>query len=69
MHFQDTIEWFGNPDWGLGLPFPAWMAALATSTELADAVLLGLGLLTRFISIPLIITMSVAIVTVHLSNG
>lgn len=27
-----TIEWFGNPDWGLGLPFPellAWLAALS----------------------------------------
>ncbi|MCH7387186.1 DoxX family protein [Acinetobacter modestus] len=69
MHFQDTIEWFGNPDWGLGLPFPILMAALATSTELAGAVLLGLGLFTRFISIPLIITMLVAIVTVHLPNG
>jgi len=69
MHFQDTIEWFGNPDWGLGLPFPTLMAALATSTELAGAVLLGLGLFTRFISIPLIITMLVAIVTVHLPNG
>lgn len=21
-HFQDTVEWFGNPEWGLGLPFP-----------------------------------------------
>lgn len=39
------------------------------NTELAGAVLLGLGLFTRFISIPLIITMLVAIVTVHLPNG
>ena len=21
-HFDSTVEWFGNPDWGLGLPFP-----------------------------------------------
>ncbi|USA54516.1 DoxX family protein [Acinetobacter sp. C32I] len=69
MHFQDTVEWFGNSDWGLGLPFPHIMAALATSTELAGAVLLMFGLLTRWISIPLIITMLVAIVTVHLPNG
>lgn len=69
MHFQDTVEWFGNADWGLGLPFPQLMAALATSTEIAGAVLLALGLLTRFISIPLIVTMLVAIFTVHLPNG
>ena len=35
---EDTIEWFGNPDWGLGLPFPALMAWLATLT---DAVILA----------------------------
>ena len=69
MHFQDTVDWFGNPDWGLGLPFPSVMAALATSTEIAGSVLLAFGLLTRWISIPLIITMLVAIVTVHLPNG
>ena len=22
MSFDDTAEWFGNSDWGLGLPFP-----------------------------------------------
>ena len=69
MHFQDTVAWFGNSDWGLGLPFPTLMATLATSTELVGAVLLGLGLMTRLISIPLIMTMLVAIVTVHLPNG
>lgn len=69
MHFQDTVEWFGNTDWGLGLPFPYVMAALATSTEIAGAVLLALGLFTRFMSIPLIITMLVAIFSVHLPNG
>lgn len=69
MHFQDTVEWFGNTDWGLGLPFPYVMAALATSTEIAGAVLLALGLFTRFMSIPLIITMLVAISSVHLPNG
>ena len=69
MHFNDTVEWFGNPDWGLGLPFPTLMAGLATSVELGGAVLLALGLFTRLISIPLIITMIVAIFTVHLPNG
>lgn len=45
------------------------MAALATSAELSGAVLLALGLFTRLISIPLIITMFVAIFTVHLPHG
>lgn len=69
MHFSNIVEWFGNTDLGLGLPLPYVMAALATSTELAGAVCLSLGIFTRWISIPLIITMLVAILTVHLPNG
>ena len=45
------------------------MALLATAAELAGAVLLALGLFTRLISIPLIITMLVAIFAVHWPNG
>lgn len=64
-----TIEWFGNPDWGLGLPFPAFLAWAASLTEAGGAVLLFLGLATRWISIPLMATMIVAMVTVHLQYG
>jgi uncharacterized membrane protein YphA (DoxX/SURF4 family) len=67
--FDSTVEWFGNTEWGLGLPFPWLMALLATAAELAGAVLLALGLFTRLISIPLIITMLVAIFAVHWPNG
>jgi uncharacterized membrane protein YphA (DoxX/SURF4 family) len=67
--FADTVDWFGNTDYGLGLPFPWLMAFLATSTELVGAILLTLGLATRWISIPLMITMIVAAITVHLPNG
>jgi putative oxidoreductase len=66
---ENTIEWFGNPDWGLGLPFPSLMAHLAAYTEAIGALLLLLGLATRWISIPLIITMLVAIFAVHWNNG
>ena len=69
LNFSDTVDWFGNPDYGLGLPLPHLMAGLATSAELGGAILLALGLFTRWISIPLIITMLVAIFTVHLPNG
>jgi len=51
QHFSDTVAWFGNPDWGLGLPLPWLMASLATASELLGAVLLALGLATRYISI------------------
>lgn len=67
--FDSTVEWFGNSEWGLGLPFPWLMALLATVTELVGAVLLVLGLFTRLINIPLIITMLVAIFAVHWPNG
>lgn len=69
QHFPETVEWFGNPDWGLGLPFPGLLALLATATELVGAFLLAIGLLTRWISIPLIVTMLVAIFSVHIENG
>lgn len=67
--FADTVAWFGNPEWGLGLPFPWIMAFLATATELVGAALLALGLFTRLVSVPLAITMLVAIFSVHWPNG
>ncbi len=66
---DSIIDWFGNPDWGLGLPFPEVMAWLATLTEVGGAILLLLGLATRWISIPLMFTMFIAAVTVHWQNG
>lgn len=63
--FDDTVSWFGDPEFGLGLPMPWLLAFLATATELGGAVLLTVGLATRWISIPLLVTMVVAILTVH----
>ncbi len=67
--FDNTVAWFGNPDWGLGLPMPWLMAALATAAELGGAFLLAFGFATRWISIPLMITMLVAMFSVHWQNG
>jgi len=67
--FPDVVAWFGNPDWGLGLPFPTLMATLATSAEVVGAVCLLIGLAVRWASIPLIFTMIVAATTSHLENG
>src|SRR5690606_8949312 len=69
QHIDDTIAWFGNTESGLGLPVPALMAALAIAAEVLGAVLLLLGLFTRLVSIPLMITMLVAIFAVHWPNG
>jgi putative oxidoreductase len=66
---ENTIEWFGNPDWGLGLPFPTLLAYMAAYTEAIGALLLLVGLATRWISIPLIVTMLVAIFAVHWDSG
>ena len=64
-NIDNIIEWFGS----IGIPMPALNAYLATGTETLGFVLLFLGLGTRIIAIPLIITMIVAIVTVHLGHG
>jgi len=67
--FEDTAAWFGNSEWGLGLPFPELLAFLATSTEIAGAIMLVLGFGVRWVSIPLMFTMIIAIVSVHWVNG
>ena len=67
--FSGTVEWFGNAEWGLGLPFPTLLAGLATGTELVGAILLLIGLGVRWITLPLIFTMLVAIFKVHLPHG
>ena len=67
--WENTVAWFGNPDWGLGLPAPALMAFLATGTEVLGAIALLIGLGVRWLCVPLMITMIVAAVTAHLQNG
>ena len=67
--WESTVEWFGNPDWGLGLPFPFLMAVLAVGAEVLGAIALLVGLGLRWFCIPLMITMIVAAVTAHWENG
>lgn len=69
QHMQSTIEWFGNAQWGLGLPFPTLMAYLAVGSEIIGSICLAFGLALRLAVIPLLITMVVAALTVHLDNG
>lgn len=64
-NIQGIIDWFD----GMNYPLPALNAYLAASAEAAGVILLFLGLGSRVISIPLMITMLVAIFTVHLGNG
>lgn len=61
----DIASWFEE----IGIPLPHVNAYLATGTEVLGVVLLALGLGTRLIAIPLIVTMLVAIATVHWANG
>ena len=67
--FEDTAAWFGNPDWGLGLPFPTLMAFLAATTETLGAVMLLFGLGVRWVSLPLMFTMLIAAFSVHWQYG
>lgn len=68
-NFDTIVQWFGNSQWGLGLPFPEVMAALATGTELFGGFLLLFGLAVRWAAIPLMVTMAVAAMAVHWDNG
>lgn len=68
-HFDDMVAWFGNPDWGLGLPAPTIMVFLAASAELFGGLALLFGLATRLVVLPLMITMIVAAGAAHWGNG
>ena len=67
--FDGIVDWFGNADYGLGLPFPFVLAFLATAAELVGGLFLLIGLATRWVSIPLMVTMLVAGFSVHWPNG
>lgn len=60
-----VAQWFGT----IGIPFPTLNAYMAATTEIVGVLFLVLGFMTRLISIPLIVVMIVAIVTVHLPHG
>lgn len=64
-NIEGIAGWFSS----IGIPFPLFNAYMAGITEILGVILLSLGLFTRFISIPLIVVMLVAIFTVHYSNG
>jgi uncharacterized membrane protein YphA (DoxX/SURF4 family) len=69
MADPNIIAWFGNTEWGLGLPFPSLLAHAVIVVELIGGWFLLFGLLTRLITLPLMFTMLVAASTVHLDNG
>ena len=64
-NIQATADWFRF----LKIPAPTFSAYLATGTELLGLVLLIIGFATELISVPLIIILLVAILTVHIDNG
>jgi putative oxidoreductase len=53
-------------DWGI--PAPAFMAPFASGVEFVGGILLLIGLLTRFASVPMMIVMLVAIVSAKAGN-
>jgi putative oxidoreductase len=65
----NVVSWFGNSEWGLGLPFPDLLAFLAGWSEFLGGWFLLLGLLTRIVAIPLMFTMIIAATSVHWDNG
>jgi uncharacterized membrane protein YphA (DoxX/SURF4 family) len=66
---ESTIAWFGNPDWGLALPFPEILAWLVALLETVGAIMLLCGIGVRLIVIPLMLIMLIAALAVHWDNG
>ncbi len=67
--FDNIVQWFGNDDWGLGLPFPFLMAILAIGAEIVGAIALLLGLGVRVMAVPMMFTMVIAMTSVHGQYG
>ena len=67
--FDSVAQWFGNADWGLGLPAPELLLSLTIAAELGGGLLLLVGLATRYAAVPLMITMLVAALSAHWGNG
>ena len=67
--FDNIVQWFGNDDWGLGLPFPYLMAILAIGAEVVGAIALLLGLGVRLMALPMMFTMVIAMTSVHGQYG
>lgn len=63
---ESTAYYFGEY---LDLPLPDLMAFLAGTTEFFGGIALLVGIATRWVSLPLMLTMIVAAVTAHWSNG
>jgi putative oxidoreductase len=64
-----VAQWFGNAEWGLGLPAPMLLATLVGYVEFIGGFALLVGFATRLVALPLLITMIVAIFSVHLPHG
>lgn len=69
INFSSTADWFGNSEWGLGLPLPYLLVIMVGLIEILGAVCLLFGIGVRLISVPLMLVMVGAAVTVHLKNG
>ena len=67
--FEDIVGWFGNSEWGLGLPMPTLMAVLVIIAELVGGFALLFGIGSRGFSVMLLVTMLVAMFSVHWENG
>lgn len=68
-HFSETADWFGNTEWGLGLPAPYILVFLVGLFEVLGAIFLLAGFATRLISLPLMAIMAGAAFTAHWENG
>ena len=66
---EDHADFVGMLRDMIGLPFPEFMAYVVGLVELLGGLALIAGAFVALVSIPLIINMLVAMLTVHLPNG
>ncbi|MGD0073923.1 MAG: DoxX family protein [Candidatus Binataceae bacterium] len=63
-----NLDAFTQRFMGWGIPHPAFNAALSAYTECIGGALIVAGLMTRLVSIPMIINMAVAVLTVKIKE-
>lgn len=69
VQFDAMVGWFGDAEFGLGLPAPKLMVILAASSELVGGAALLVGFAVRWFALPLMVSMAVAAATVHWQQG
>jgi uncharacterized membrane protein YphA (DoxX/SURF4 family) len=69
LEYEQSVVWFGNPELGLGLPYPELLVLIAGVTQVIGGLSLLTGFVVRWMVPPLMALMLVAALSAHWDRG